>query len=89
MLKDLQGMFERYTENEIERCASHYRRARDLPNLLRPEDWQSRTSSYIIDRLRRAREAERRRLRKGHWSADRNRFVAIAAALLAEERRTT
>ena len=83
---EVQKAFERYTEREIERCAGLYVRLRDLPKLLRPEDWQRRTGSYIIGRLRRAKNAEQRALRTQHWSADRNRYVALAGALLAEER---
>lgn len=68
-----------------------YVRARHLPRLIAlwPEDLADESevgSERILERLRRALRAERRRGRSGHWSYDLNRHLGLIRAYKAELR---
>lgn len=69
-----------------------YIRARHLPRLIAvwPEDIVDESpagSERILERLRQALRAERRRGRSGHWSYDLNRHLGLIHAYKAELRR--
>lgn len=70
---------------EIERIAAAYVRDRDLPALL-PNHWKNSTRRGIIIALKRALDGERKALAAQRWHGDRNRMIALAGALRAEER---
>lgn len=78
------GHVERQRVAAILRGAELYRRDRDLPGLLRGA--HPAPGLPTIRLLQRARRAEQRRLRAGHWSASRNRVLALSQAVLAEIR---
>lgn len=89
-----QAMRERYAqrhEEEIARGARHYRRAYDLPHVLRDVTAQERldrgvgTTVEIIRRLRAALTAAQKSYGHGRWTGDHNRVVALKQALRAEE----
>lgn len=66
-----------------------YLRERDLPKLIAlwPREVEDRTlpgSLLIVGKLRRALRAERNRARRGHWSYDLNRHLALLSAYRAE-----
>jgi hypothetical protein len=66
-----------------------YSRPRDLPKLIalwphELADESSKGNLYILEKLRRALCAERRRALSGHWSYDLNRHLGLLSAYKAE-----
>ena len=71
------------------RQADAYDRGRDLPRLIplwpaEVDDESTANCRLIIQRLRAALRAERRRGRSGHWSYDLNRHIDLTRAYRAE-----
>jgi len=69
-----------------------YERSRDLPRLvaLWPRELKDESAEGIgrvLEKLRRALRAERRRAMSGHWSYDLNRHLALLSAYKAEAAR--
>jgi len=71
--------------------ARHYQRPRHLPALLalwprELEDMSLAGTRHIIEQLKTALLAERRRGRARHWCYDLNRHMALVSALKGEQK---
>ena len=70
--------------------AGHYERTRHLPGLIGVDPdalsgGGAISKKVILEWLKRARRAERRRAKAGHWAYDLNRHIALRQALMAED----